>query len=67
MKLTLINKLLDWIISENIDDCDEISKQKINLIKENSKSGLKYILKELKDVKFGGAIDIYILIEFFSC
>ena len=59
--ITLINKLLDWIISENIDDCDESSKQKINLIKENSKSGLKYILKELKDVKFGESLDIYIL------
>ena len=59
--ITLINKLLDWIISENIDDCDESSKQKINLIKENSKSGLKYILKELKDVKFSEKLDIYIL------
>jgi hypothetical protein len=59
--ITLIYKLLDWIISENIDDCDESSKQKINLIKENSKSGLKYILKELKDVKFSEKLDIYIL------
>ena len=59
--ITLISKLLDWIISENIDDCDESSKQKINLIRENSKSGLKYILKELKDVKFGGTLEIYIL------
>jgi hypothetical protein len=59
--ITLINKLLEWIISENIDDCDESSKQKINLIKENSKNGLKYILKELKDVKFGETLDIYIL------
>ena len=59
--ITLINKLLDWIISENIDDCDEGTKQKINLIKENSKNGLKYILKELKDVKFGEILDIYIL------
>ena len=59
--ITLINKLLNWIISENIDDCDESSKKNINLIKENSKNGLKYILKELKDVKFSETIDIYIL------
>jgi hypothetical protein len=59
--ITLIYKLLDWIISENIDDCDESTKQKINLIKENSKNGLKYVLKELKDVKFGEILDIYIL------
>ena len=59
--ITLINKLLDWIISENIDDCDESTKQKINLIKENSKNGLKYVLKELKDAKFGEILDIYIL------
>jgi len=59
--ITLINKLLDWIISENIDGCDESSKQSINLIKENAKNGLKYILKELKDLKFGEKLDIYIL------
>lgn len=59
--ITLINKLLDWIISENIYDCDESTKQNINLIKENSKNGLKYILKELKDVKYGETLDIYIL------
>ena len=60
--ITLLNNLVDWIQNENAYNCDQNSKKDINLIKENTKNGLKYILKELKDKKLNNQkIDAYIL------
>jgi hypothetical protein len=62
--MTIINNLYDWIKNENLDNCDETTKQSINLIKENTLHGLRFILKELKDIKFNGKLDIFILQAF---
>ena len=64
--MAIINNLLDWIKNENLDDCDETTKQSINLIKENSLNGLRFILKELKDIKFNEKLEIFILQAFTS-
>ena len=58
---SLINKLFQWILQEEFNNCDENSKNKINLIKTNAKISLNYLLKELKNIKFSEGIDIYIL------
>ena len=64
--MTIINNLLDWIKNENLDNCDETTKKNINLIKENTLHGLRFILKELKDIKFNEKLDIFILQAFTS-
>lgn len=64
--MTIINNLFDWIKNENLDNCDDTTKQSINLIKENTLHGLRFILKELKDTKFSEKLDIYILQAFTS-
>lgn len=64
--MTMINNLLDWIKNEDLIDCDDTTKQSINLIKENSLHGLRFILKELKGTKFDDKLDIFILQAFTS-
>jgi hypothetical protein len=64
--MTIINNLYDWIKNENMDNCDDTTKQSINLIKENTLLGLRFILKELKNTKFNGQLDIFILQAFTS-
>ena len=64
--MAIINNLYDWIKNENLDNCDETTKQSINLIKENTLNGLRFILKELKDTKFNEKLDIFILQAFTS-
>ena len=64
--ISTINNLLDWIKNENLDNCDESAKQSINLIKENTLHGLRFILKELKDYKFNEKLEIFILQAFTS-
>ena len=64
--MKIINNLYDWIKNENLDNCDETTKQSINLIKENTLNGLRFILKELKDTKFNEKLDIFILQAFTS-
>ena len=49
-----------------MDNCDESAKQSINLIKENTLHGLRFILKELKDTKFNEKLEIFILQAFTS-
>ena len=59
--ISLVNKLYQWIQKEEFQNCDDISKNKINLIKSNSKISLNYLLKELNNINFNEGIDIYIL------
>ena len=64
--MAIINNLYDWIKNENMDNSDNTIKQRINLIKENTLHGLIFILKELKDIKFNGKLDIFFLQAFTS-
>lgn len=59
--IKLINNLINWIQTENNDNCNDNIKHNINLIKENTKIGLNSIMKEIKDIKFDDKLDAYIL------
>lgn len=59
--ISLINKLFEWIRKEEFENIDENSKKYIDLIKENTKISLNYLLKEIKDIKYNEKIEIYIM------
>ena len=58
--ISLINNLFEWIKKEELES-DEIAKKSINLIKENAKISLNYILKEIKTIQFNEKIEVSIL------
>ena len=58
--ISLINNLFEWIKKEELES-DEIAKKSINLIKENAKISLNYILKEIKTIQFNDKIEVSIL------
>jgi len=57
----LINNLFQWIQKENIDNYEQFTKQKVNIIKTYVKLSLKNIFEDFKDFKFNMAIEIYLL------
>jgi hypothetical protein len=59
--ISLINKLFKWIRKEEFNDVDENSKKTINLIKENTKISLNYLLTEIQNIKYNEKLEIYIL------
>jgi hypothetical protein len=58
--ISLINNLFEWIKKEELE-IDEIAKKSINLIKENAKISLNYILKEIKTIQYNDKIEVSIL------
>ena len=59
--ISLINKLFEWIRKEEFNDIDENSKKTIDLIKENTKISLNYLLTEIQNIKYNEKLEIYIL------
>ena len=49
--MKLINNLYQWILHEEFEKCDESTKKNITLIKDNTKTSLNYVLKELTNTQ----------------
>lgn len=60
--MKLINNLYQWILHEEFEKCDESTEKNITLIKDNTKTSLNYVLKELTNTQLDNQkIDIFIL------
>ena len=60
--LKLINNLFEWIKKAEFENCDESTKKNINIIKENTKVSLNYILDKLKNNQLNNEkINIFML------
>lgn len=58
---SLINNLFDWIQKEQFENCNDNIKKYINIIQDNTKISLKFILKEIKIINFNDKIEIFLL------
>jgi hypothetical protein len=59
--MELINKLLNWIKEQNIDNFEEKAKKEIIMIKQNTGISLNYIIKKLKDLNFGNKTECFLI------